>query len=612
MGELNLEKHGFEPLVETTENANKRYLNRLKGLGGQIKADNSALTGIWQLGFTFSSNNQRVVYATNNDQEITTVDPLNGNETVQGQISSTDPTLYIPPRLIAGEWDWNQETWRGEWFDPSNSGNLFYDISPFHPWWDGEAWLYYEEYLSNENTMADVVSTAVSNPPAYSSVWQEGNPWGIWDKWSSELGVSYRRFKFRITNKGAVDVENPALATVFFKPEGSNEVEEVMSVEWDGTNTSSPVYEVDPHQLKSNVDGTFYINAATMAFELDLAQKANRLSGEQVILLVPDTSINQGLGFAAFGASQVNPPPEGAKLAQVKFPGMNDSWYKDASITMSLVSGTGVIKIIAYDPDTGNQVQVPFSQNIANDFFHSKGAYHGWDWYVKAEQAGELQMQLQYTKGAKTMSLTRGAVVLNIDLDIDSNNNEGFAFTEGSPEEEQIEADGTLPGKFIFLNTGDDDQVPDWADGFNINPDETNDDELFSVKFTPFLVTLEGGIDLNQVEISIDYDDTNPALVTYELIEDDTGLFGDWYRYNFPNDGLMRVWAKNADEIRKKESINNSGDFLPANTRIKWSDLPKKDGSSHVSQLYLEGVSGFGKKISTSIFVLQRPTVSSR
>lgn len=67
-------------------------------------------------------------------------------------------------------------------------------------------------------------------------------------------------------------------------------------------------------------------------------------------------------------------------------------------------------------------------------------------------------------------------IVGGIDLDIDSNNTNGTDLPDRSPEEEEIEDDPNLPGKFILVNNDDDDRngVPD-MDQDGAIPEEQDD-----------------------------------------------------------------------------------------------------------------------------------------
>lgn len=195
------------------------------------------------------------------------------------------------------------------------------------------------------------------------------------------------------------------------------------------------------------------------------------------------------------------------------------------------------------------------------------------------------------------------ALLVSADLDIDSNNNEGFVYEKGSKEEDGIEAAAGLPGKVIPLNINDSDGVIDWADGFDINGADTYDDSLTGVDFVPFLLAFPGStLDPDDVEIVFHYDASDPAAITYQTRSYTVSGMSD-YDYQLPAEGTMRIWTKNADEPRMKESLAGTpkGDFIPKDTKIKWSDLVET-GAPQV-KLYLEAVQGEGlKSISVDIY----------
>ena len=195
------------------------------------------------------------------------------------------------------------------------------------------------------------------------------------------------------------------------------------------------------------------------------------------------------------------------------------------------------------------------------------------------------------------------ALLVTADVDIDSNNNEGFVFEEGSKEEDGIETAQGLPGKVVPLNINDTDGVIDWADGFNVNSGDPHDDVLTDVSFIPFTLDFPGStFNPEEVEVMFRYDASDPAGVTYATRSFTVSGKSD-YDYTLPANGTMRIWGKNADEVRKKESIAGTpaGDFVPKDVKIKWSDLAESGAQS--VKLYLEGVKGQGlKDISVDIF----------
>jgi hypothetical protein len=298
-------------------------------------------------------------------------------------------------------WGWNQETWRGRWW--SGNGNYYYDIPPYVLYWDAPARPFFEERLANENTIENVGVILAANRPQYGGTWQEGNPWANWDHWPNELGVSYSRTRFRIKNKNGITDGEPAQVFVFFDPEGGQR-EKVMHVVWDGRGAYSPEYEIDPASLRPGVQGVFHINAGSMFFELDLAQAEERKAGQTVIIpMAPDTAI---LGISAQSRS-LSPATETSGLisGSIQFPGMDDTWYEGATITLDKISGEGTLAFKVVDPFTGLETDVPLGRNLAPDFFSSRGDYPSSVWVAKGVDVGTVTLRLTYKKGPLPQNL---------------------------------------------------------------------------------------------------------------------------------------------------------------------------------------------------------------
>ena len=119
------------------------------------------------------------------------------------------------------------------------------------------------------------------------------------------------------------------------------------------------------------------------------------------------------------------------------------------------------------------------------------------------------------------------------------------------------------PGKIIFPNNGVVDGVVCWADGFDINPNDTYDDKLYDVKFTPFLLKFKfGDIAPEDVKVIFRYEDSDPADVTFKLRPEPHPTNSSKYEYFAPEEGESRIWTKHGDEVRKKESIVDNGCLL--------------------------------------------------
>lgn len=170
--------------------------------------------------------------------------------------------------------------------------------------------------------------------------------------------------------------------------------------------------------------------------------------------------------------------------------------------------------------------------------------------------------------------------VIQTDIDIDSNNNEGTTFDYGSQVEDEIEAsvkvtDGwpRRPGKFVVVNTGNSDGVPDWADGFDVNSAEAEDDHLDIVDFVPLLIEKPspfGSVSPSDIcEVRFDYSAADPSSVIC--------LARPWnpaHPYEYAKGSTMpfRLWRKDAQAARDMGPAP-PGDFIPTGQWIKWESI---------------------------------------
>jgi hypothetical protein len=104
-----------------------------------------------------------------------------------------------------------------------------------------------------------------------------------------------------------------------------------------------------------------------------------------------------------------------------------------------------------------------------------------------------------YWPSLDTVRLT----AVRIDLDVDSDNTNGFDAPARTDCEDQIEDAASkpdLPGKFVQVNDNDDDGdgIPDFADGFNWDQQSGNDDDAnwYESDLVPIVLELPDAIDL--------------------------------------------------------------------------------------------------------------------
>ena len=155
--------------------------------------------------------------------------------------------------------------------------------------------------------------------------------------------------------------------------------------------------------------------------------------------------------------------------------------------------------------------------------------------------------------------------VIKVDVDVDTNNDNGFLPPEQNLAEdhyEDIGNDANRPGKILCVNDNDDDSdgIPDFADGYNLDGVNGNDDDTpaSTEKFTPIIFKIPEPIVLSDalVRLSGDYIDSDPLGVT-------TNIDG---MYILPA-GDMRLWLydgsvpRNGSNIVDRSHIITKGEY---------------------------------------------------
>ncbi len=146
---------------------------------------------------------------------------------------------------------------------------------------------------------------------------------------------------------------------------------------------------------------------------------------------------------------------------------------------------------------------------------------------------------------------------INVDLDIDSDNTNGFAAPDRNQAEEQIEDDATQPGKILAVNNNDDDDdgIPDFEDGFDLDGIAGTDDDInLQEDFAHLVLDIAELTDPAQVQVVIAYDA-----------------------------GRLRLWTKDGHEQRDQTSYLPPGTYEAA--------LLGFDDTIKSVTLYVEGLS---------------------
>ncbi len=141
-----------------------------------------------------------------------------------------------------------------------------------------------------------------------------------------------------------------------------------------------------------------------------------------------------------------------------------------------------------------------------------------------------------------------GQTWCQIDLDVDSDNDDGCNAPERSAFEDVAEDVDGCPGKFVRCNTDDDDAdgVVDAADGFNADgvagtPDDVNAAE----QFVPLVLSIPARTDPTAAVITLSYPASDPSARP------------------LPGSGALRLWTKPGSAPRDARSVVEGGDYVP-------------------------------------------------
>lgn len=133
--------------------------------------------------------------------------------------------------------------------------------------------------------------------------------------------------------------------------------------------------------------------------------------------------------------------------------------------------------------------------------------------------------------------------VVGLDLDADSNNDALNQFPDRSLAEEAVEdkaGEDAKPGKVIVVNSLDDDgdSLPDFADGYDLEPRLDADDGCTDRYHVPIIMDFI--VDWSKARIRIDYDASDPLEVTATM--DDPCVL--------PSSGRLRLWLTDGTRTR--------------------------------------------------------------
>ncbi|MCX7806413.1 MAG: hypothetical protein N3A38_14695 [Planctomycetota bacterium] len=170
-------------------------------------------------------------------------------------------------------------------------------------------------------------------------------------------------------------------------------------------------------------------------------------------------------------------------------------------------------------------------------------------------EAGLRDVEVSLAEGGR-LFLPQQTLIMIFDLDVDSDNNNGYDLpsrTSAEEDVEDVENDDARPGKVIIVGNGDSDKdgFPDYADGFNAFDVTAKDDSSPGSKFAPLVLEINGWARINESKIVVEYDASDPAAMEPGFDEP----------FALPG-GRLRLWKKDGSDSRNKAPVWDGGDYV--------------------------------------------------
>jgi hypothetical protein len=175
-----------------------------------------------------------------------------------------------------------------------------------------------------------------------------------------------------------------------------------------------------------------------------------------------------------------------------------------------------------------------------------------------------------------------------VDMDVDSDNNNGFGNPDRTQGEDIIEensAKNILPN----IKDSDNDGLPDYADGFGLEGHENSETVASSLKFVPVKVELKGSsFDPSKTRVKFTYAKESEPKIGKGLR---AGVEGE--APVMVAQGGMRLWNAAADQRKNANPIQDGGivkgDYIPSGKEVNWTEIVRGNNSKEAT-LYVEYV----------------------
>jgi hypothetical protein len=217
----------------------------------------------------------------------------------------------------------------------------------------------------------------------------------------------------------------------------------------------------------------------------------------------------------------------------------------------------------------------------------------GWGYQPPEDPDETIWDPVQQTASTKVVHIVPD---YKVDLDIDSDNNNGVELPDRSAYEDFIENGEEELGKTIIANTNDNNfnGIADFGDGYNLPPalfeqlqllnigPDTIDGDPIPQRFVPLAIEIPLPVDVETASLTIDYNASDPS-----------GVHLNAEGELEPADGNLRIWRKDGTVLRRREAANAPagtvrGDYVAPGAYAP-GDLGLSN-SERVVVLFIEGV----------------------
>ncbi len=176
-------------------------------------------------------------------------------------------------------------------------------------------------------------------------------------------------------------------------------------------------------------------------------------------------------------------------------------------------------------------------------------------------------------------------VIDPVDLDVDSDNDDGLQLPDRTSEEDADEDDNSRAGKILMVNDGDSDGdgIPDFADGYNLDPTTDDDDQTEGEQFIPLVFNITHFDNPDNARVVFNYPASDPAQLTVNF--DPDAISPPVYT---PAPGSLRLWLKPGDVARSSLPVPD-GDYVAPGIELVPEDLGIGPDGGEIT-LYAEAV----------------------